>query len=121
MISSRVAHLRQESLDARPVVSTERAELLTAFYKAQTDGTPAPLLRARAFAHLLELPQSTRGRRILRAIDLVFQRRDLFPCLGDGAHGAGPVEFFRGHAGLVQIAIGGRERILRWHGKNVCK
>jgi formate C-acetyltransferase len=49
-----VARLRQESLDARPHVSTERAELLTGFYKAHPDAPPAPLLRARAFAHLLE-------------------------------------------------------------------
>ena len=54
MISARVARLRQESLDARPVVSTERAKLMTQFYTAHADGTPAPLLRARAFAHLLE-------------------------------------------------------------------
>ena len=54
MMTARVARLRQESLDARPCVSTERAELMTAFYRDHTGPLPAPLLRARAFAHLLE-------------------------------------------------------------------
>jgi len=53
-MTARVARLRQESLDARPCVSTERAELMTAFYRDHTGPLPAPLLRARAFAHLLE-------------------------------------------------------------------
>ena len=54
MMTPRVARLRQESLDARPFLSTERAELMTAFYKEHADGLSAPLLRARAFEHLLE-------------------------------------------------------------------
>jgi len=54
VMTARVARLRQESLDARPCVSTERAELMTAFYRDHTGPLPAPLLRARAFAHLLE-------------------------------------------------------------------
>jgi formate C-acetyltransferase len=53
-MSSRVSRLRRESVDARPNVSTERAELMTAFYRAETDPLPPSLLRARAFAHLLE-------------------------------------------------------------------
>ncbi|MGD0992912.1 MAG: trans-4-hydroxy-L-proline dehydratase [Gemmatimonadales bacterium] len=53
-MTPRVARLRQESLDARPCVSTERAELMTAFYRDHAGSLPAPLLRARAFEHLLE-------------------------------------------------------------------
>jgi len=54
VITPRVARLRQESLDARPCVSTERAELMTAFYRDHAGSLSAPLLRARAFEHLLE-------------------------------------------------------------------
>ena len=54
VITGRVARLRRESLDARPCVSTERAELMTAFYREHGDALPPPLLRARAFEHLLQ-------------------------------------------------------------------
>jgi pyruvate formate-lyase/glycerol dehydratase family glycyl radical enzyme len=54
VITPRVARLRQESLDARPCVSTERAELMTAFYRDHAGSLSVPLLRARAFEHLLE-------------------------------------------------------------------
>ncbi len=57
-ISQRVAKLRQESLDAIPNISSERAELITGFYwqnMMQTTGpVSAPIQRARAFEHLLE-------------------------------------------------------------------
>jgi pyruvate-formate lyase len=53
-LTPRVARLRQESLDAVPTLSTERAELLTRFMQAQTSTESAPVRRARAFAHLLE-------------------------------------------------------------------
>jgi len=53
MMTARVARLRQESLDARPCVSTERAELITAFYRDCAGSLSAPILRARAFEHLL--------------------------------------------------------------------
>ena len=53
MMTARVARLRQESLDARPCVSTERAELITAFYRDCAGSLAAPILRARAFEHLL--------------------------------------------------------------------
>ncbi len=54
-MSERVAKLRQQSLDARPTISTERAELLTEFYR-QTEGRllSAPMRRALAFQYLLE-------------------------------------------------------------------
>jgi pyruvate formate-lyase/glycerol dehydratase family glycyl radical enzyme len=53
-MSERVAHLRQESLDAVPTISTERAELLTDFYRQNTDLTSAPVRRALAFQYLME-------------------------------------------------------------------
>ncbi len=54
MISFRVAHLRQQSLDAVPTLSSERAELMTEFYKTHTDLMSTPVQRALAFQYLLE-------------------------------------------------------------------
>ncbi|HOG45607.1 MAG TPA: glycyl radical protein [Anaerolineae bacterium] len=54
-MTERVARLRQESLEARPTLSTERAELMTAFYAQGWEGRVSPpLVRAMAFAYLLE-------------------------------------------------------------------
>jgi formate C-acetyltransferase len=55
-MTERVARLRQQSLDAIPTISAERAELMTQFYKQAAHAGPlsAPVLRARAFRHLLE-------------------------------------------------------------------
>ncbi len=53
-MTARVARLRQESLDARPSISTERAELMTAFYQEQTALASAPMRRALAFHYLVE-------------------------------------------------------------------
>lgn len=55
VMSERVARLRQQSLDAVPTLSAERAELMTEFYR-QNGGTlmSAPVRRARAFRYLLE-------------------------------------------------------------------
>ena len=45
-MSDRVARLRQQSLDALPSISTERAELMTEFYR-QTEGLMSvPVRRA---------------------------------------------------------------------------
>ncbi|TEU12878.1 MAG: glycyl radical protein [Anaerolineales bacterium] len=54
-MSERVARLRQQSLDAVPSISSERAELLTEFYR-QNEGRmmSAPVRRALAFQHLME-------------------------------------------------------------------
>lgn len=53
-MSERVALLRQQSLDAVPSISTERAELMTEFYR-QSDGLlSAPMRRALAFQYLME-------------------------------------------------------------------
>jgi len=54
-LSERVARLRESSQAAVPRVSSERARLLTQFYAAEADrAVSAPVLRARAFAYLLE-------------------------------------------------------------------
>ncbi len=54
-MSERVRRLRQRSREAVPSISSERAELLTAFYR-QTEGRlmSAPVRRARAFQYLME-------------------------------------------------------------------
>jgi hypothetical protein len=54
MISDRVARLRQQSLEAKPCISTERAELMTEVYEQQTGLMSAPLRRARSFQYLME-------------------------------------------------------------------
>jgi formate C-acetyltransferase len=48
-----VAALRRRSVDAKATVSMERARLMTEFYRS-AKGLSAPMLRARAFAHLME-------------------------------------------------------------------
>jgi trans-4-hydroxy-L-proline dehydratase len=53
-MNARTARLRQESLDAVPTISSERAELMTAFYRDNLGRYSAPVLRARAFLHLCE-------------------------------------------------------------------
>jgi pyruvate formate-lyase/glycerol dehydratase family glycyl radical enzyme len=52
--SERVSRLRKQSLDAIPSISTERAELMTAFYRRDLGPVSAPVRRALAFQHLLE-------------------------------------------------------------------
>ena len=53
-MNQRITRLRQQSFDAQPAVSTERAELLTEYY-LQNDGKyPVPIMRARAFLHLCQ-------------------------------------------------------------------
>ncbi|MBM3496962.1 MAG: formate C-acetyltransferase/glycerol dehydratase family glycyl radical enzyme, partial [Armatimonadetes bacterium] len=51
-MTERVARLREESLGAMPWISTERAELLTAFDAVEPEAPPA-LRRARAFGNIL--------------------------------------------------------------------
>lgn len=53
-MSERVARLREQSLAARPTLSTERAELLTAFYRQDLGPVSEPVRRALAFRYLLE-------------------------------------------------------------------
>jgi formate C-acetyltransferase len=52
-MSERVVKLRQQSLDAVPTLSTERAELLTEFYKHDMEPVSVPVRRALAFKYLL--------------------------------------------------------------------
>jgi pyruvate formate-lyase/glycerol dehydratase family glycyl radical enzyme len=54
MISERVAQLRRQSLEAIPTISTERAVLMTAFYREHTEGLSEPVRRALSFAYLME-------------------------------------------------------------------
>ena len=53
-MTDRVALLRQQSLEARPTLSAERAELITDFYQQQHELLSAPVLRARFFEYLME-------------------------------------------------------------------
>jgi len=52
-VNERVKRLRQEGLDCKACISTERAELITEFY-SRARGLSAAVLRALAFAHLME-------------------------------------------------------------------
>lgn len=53
-VSERVARLRQQSLDAVPTLSAERAELMTRFYQTLRERVSAPVERALAFCYLME-------------------------------------------------------------------
>jgi trans-4-hydroxy-L-proline dehydratase len=53
-MNERTLRLRQESLDAVPTLSSERAEMMTAFYRENVGRWPTPVLRARAFHHQCE-------------------------------------------------------------------
>jgi pyruvate formate-lyase/glycerol dehydratase family glycyl radical enzyme len=52
-MTSRVARLRRESLDLRPSLSSERAKLVTDFYRC-APAASVPVTRALAFRHLME-------------------------------------------------------------------
>ncbi len=52
-MNQRVKNLRQQSLEATPTLSEERAILLTAFYQSQRKILSAPMLRAKAFEYIL--------------------------------------------------------------------
>ena len=54
MMTGRVARLRQESLEAKPFISTERAELITEAYRQTSAVTSVPIRRALAFRYLME-------------------------------------------------------------------
>lgn len=53
-ITERAARLRQRSLDAIPTLSSERAELMTAFYRDNMQLMSTPMRRALAFRYLLQ-------------------------------------------------------------------
>jgi trans-4-hydroxy-L-proline dehydratase len=60
--TQRVARLRQESLQAVPTLSTERAELITEFYLRDQGLRSAPMRRALAFQHFMECKEVYIGR-----------------------------------------------------------
>jgi formate C-acetyltransferase len=53
-ITERVRKLRQQSLDAKETLSSERAELLTAFYQQDLGMLSMPVQRALSFQYLME-------------------------------------------------------------------
>ncbi|MBO9370006.1 MAG: glycyl radical protein [Chloroflexi bacterium] len=53
-MTERVARLREQSLEARPTLSTEWAELITEFYRQDLGPVSAPVRRALAFRYLME-------------------------------------------------------------------
>ena len=53
-MTKRVAQLRQQSLEAVPSISVERAAIITEFYKQDIGPISAPMHRAMAFKHLIE-------------------------------------------------------------------
>ncbi len=53
-MTERVARLREQSLDAIPTISTERAELMTEFYQKAMGLVSVPVQRALAFQYLME-------------------------------------------------------------------
>jgi trans-4-hydroxy-L-proline dehydratase len=52
-MTERVARLRQLSLETKPTLSSERAELMTEFYR-DAPSAPLPILRALSLQHLLD-------------------------------------------------------------------
>ena len=54
-MNDRIKKLRQQSLDAKPTISAERAELMTEFFeKPESRGLSAPMSHALAFKHIME-------------------------------------------------------------------
>jgi pyruvate formate-lyase/glycerol dehydratase family glycyl radical enzyme len=55
MLSERVQTLREQSVSTRPYITTERAELITDFYRSgAAENISSPVARARAFRYILE-------------------------------------------------------------------
>ena len=52
--TQRVTRLRRESLDAVPSISTERAHLMTEFYRKNWGKDFTPVFRAKSFAYLMD-------------------------------------------------------------------
>src|SRR5512144_1182353 len=54
-MNERVANLRRQSVEAKPSISVERAELITAFYQSDVPlRESVPVCRALAFQYLME-------------------------------------------------------------------
>jgi formate C-acetyltransferase len=54
MISDRIAKLRQQSMNTKPAISSERAELMTKFHQEHPELMSAPRRRALSFKYLME-------------------------------------------------------------------
>lgn len=55
MITTRIENLRNKSVNTKPSISSERAELMTLFYQSEeAKNLSAPILRAKAFKYLME-------------------------------------------------------------------
>jgi len=55
MINERIARLREQSIEAEPVISMERASLITEFYSSgEADRHSIPVARAMAFKYILD-------------------------------------------------------------------
>jgi pyruvate formate-lyase/glycerol dehydratase family glycyl radical enzyme len=57
MMTERIRSLRQLSQETRPSITTERAALITGFYKNHKDDSSTPVTRALAFQHVLRHKQ----------------------------------------------------------------
>src|SRR5512143_3511941 len=54
-MNDRIKKLRQQTLDAKPTLSPERARLITEFYKRpESRGLSVPMQHALAFKHIME-------------------------------------------------------------------
>ncbi|HQE53834.1 pyruvate formate lyase family protein, partial [Tenuifilum sp.] len=53
MMTERIQQLRKQSLNAVNTLSAERALLVTEYYKKADSNLPIPILRARAFEHIM--------------------------------------------------------------------
>ena len=53
-VTERVRKLRQESLNAKPTLSAERAQLVTRYYQQEHDLMSVPVKRALFFKFLME-------------------------------------------------------------------
>ncbi|RPI98871.1 MAG: formate C-acetyltransferase/glycerol dehydratase family glycyl radical enzyme, partial [Candidatus Aminicenantes bacterium] len=54
-MNARITKLRNQTLEAKPAISAERARLITEFFKRpETRGLSAPMQHALAFRHILE-------------------------------------------------------------------
>ena len=50
----RVQRLREQSLETKPFISAERAQLLTRFYRGEEGKHSVPVMRAKAFYYLCQ-------------------------------------------------------------------
>ena len=54
-MNDRIAQLRRQSIEAEPVISMERASLVTRFFSSgEAEGQPVPVARAMALRYILE-------------------------------------------------------------------